>query len=155
LQSQKEGFLKKPIVVALLLFAIILTACSGFGLPTPTPIRRPTFTAVPTLTAILTPTSTPLPPTETPAVASEWNGFPIMPGAVAGDGDEESYVFTIKATAQQVQEYYQLELGKLGWQSSAEGDGDASLTLIFTNDAATLTVSIIAKGDEALVLLVK
>jgi hypothetical protein len=50
-----------------------------------------------------------------------------MPGAVAGDGDEEGYVFTIKATPQQIREYYELELGKRGWQSSAEGDGVPSL----------------------------
>jgi hypothetical protein len=79
-----------------------------------------------------------------------------MPGAVAGDGDEESYVFTIRAAPQEVQEYYELELGKLGWQLSAQEDGDASLLLTFMNDAtATLTVSIIARGDDALVLLVK
>jgi len=79
-----------------------------------------------------------------------------MPDAIAGEGDGESYVFTIKATPQQVQEYYQLELGKLGWQPFATGNGDSSLMLMFTNNAsATLTVSIIAKGDEVLVLLVK
>jgi hypothetical protein len=55
-----------------------------------------------------------------------------------------------------VQEYYQLELGQLGWQPFATGDGDSSLMLMFTNSAsATLTISIIAKGDEVLVLLVK
>lgn len=79
-----------------------------------------------------------------------------MPDAVAGEGDEEGYVFTIKATPQQVQEYYELELGKLGWQPLSQEDGEASLMLIFMNeDSTTLTVSVIAKGDEVLVLLVK
>jgi hypothetical protein len=79
-----------------------------------------------------------------------------MPEAIAGEGDEESYVFTIKATPQQVQEYYQLELGKLGWQPFSTDNGDSSLMLMFTNNAsATLTISIIAKGDQVLVLLVK
>ncbi len=148
--------MKSPSVACLLLLALILTACSSFAQPTPTPTPTGTFTAVPTRTATRAPTHTPSPPTETPATASEWNGIPIMPGAVAGDGDEESYVFTIRATSQQIQEYYELELGKLGWQLSAQEDDDASLLLIFINDAsATLTVSIIAKGDAALVLLVK
>lgn len=147
--------MKSPSAACLLLLAL-LTACSSFAQPTPTPTPTGTFTAVPTRTATRTPTRTPSPPTETPATASEWNGIPIMPGAVAGDGDEESYVFTIQATPQEVQEYYELELGKLGWQLSAQEDDDASLLLIFINDAsATLTVSVIARGDEALVLLVK
>ncbi len=148
--------MKKHVVIHLFLFALILTACSSFAKPPSTPISASTFTAVPTLTATHTPTSTPLPPTETPATASEWNGIPIMPGALAGDGDEEGYVFTIKATPQQIQEYYELEIGKLGWQSSAEGDGVTSLTLTFTNDASEIiTVNVIAKDDKALVLLVK
>jgi hypothetical protein len=144
----------------------MLAACSAFAQPTPTAVPTLTFTAIPTRTATRAPTSTPLPPTETPdAVAelapegepdSEWDGIPIMPGAIAGEGDEEGYVFTIKATPQQVQEYYETELAKLGWQPFAQGDGEASLMLIFMNeDSTTLTVSVIAKGDEVLVLLVK
>jgi hypothetical protein len=112
------------------------------------------------------PTETPLLPTETPDIvsalapegtpASEWQGIPIMPGAIAGDGDEESYVFTIRATPPQIQKYYQSELGKLGWQSSAQGEGESSLMLIFTKgDSTTFTVNILAKGEESLVLLVK
>lgn len=148
--------MKSPSAACLLLLALILTACSSFAQPAPTPAPAGTFTAVPTRTATRAPIRTPSPPTETPATASEWNGIPIMPGAVAGDGDEESYVFTIQATPQEVQEYYELELGRLGWQLSAQEDDGASLLLTFMNDAtATLTVSIIAKGDEALVLLVK
>lgn len=79
-----------------------------------------------------------------------------MPGARAGAGDEEGYVFTIQATPQQVQEYYQLELAKLGWQPSAQENSNSSLILSFLDSAsATLTVSILSKGDEVLVLLVK
>lgn len=130
----------------------------------PSPTASPTLTL--TVLPTLAPTNTFVPSTETPDAvsallpegqpASEWNGIPIMPEAIAGEGDEESYVFTVKATPQQVQDYYQLELGQLGWQPFATGDGDSSLMLMFTNSAsATLTISIIAKGDEVLVLLVK
>jgi hypothetical protein len=79
-----------------------------------------------------------------------------MPGAIAGEGDEEGYVFTIKATSQQVQEYYDLELGKLGWQRSAQENNGTSLMLSYMDSSsATLTVSILSKGEEVLVLLVK
>ena len=145
---------KRFLVVCLLV--LILTACSSLAQPTATPVPTLTLTAVPTRTATSTPTRTPLPSTETPAVASAWEGIPIMPDAVTGDGDEEGYVFTIQATPQQIQEYYELELGKLGWTSSVQEPGDGSLILTFTNNASVmLTVSIITKGDDALVLLVK
>jgi hypothetical protein len=160
---QREGFVKKPIAASLFLLILVLAACSNLIQPNPTGIPTLTLTAVPTLVL----TNTLLPPTETPDAAaalvpegqpaSEWNGIPIMPDAIAGEGDQESYVFTIKATPQQVQDYYQLELGKLGWQPFGTGEGNStSLMLMFTNNAsATLTISIIAKGDEVLVLLVK
>jgi hypothetical protein len=71
-----------------------------------------------------------------------------------GDGDAESYIFTIKATFQHVREYYEQELLKRGWnQFATEERGDESLMLMFMNtDSATLTVSIISMGDDVLVL---
>jgi hypothetical protein len=77
-----------------------------------------------------------------------------MPGAIAGEGDEEGYVFTIKATPQEVQEYYQRELGKLGWRLFAQENSGSSLTLSFMDStSAMLNISIISNGEEALVLL--
>jgi hypothetical protein len=79
-----------------------------------------------------------------------------MPEAITGEGDEESYVFTVKATPQQVQDYYQVELGKLGWQLATTGGEASSLTLTFYDPAsATLTISILSKGEQVLVLLVR
>jgi hypothetical protein len=153
---QREGLVKKPIAASLLLLMLVLAACSNPIQPNPAAMPILTFTVA----ATLAPANTSLQLTDTPntegQAASEWNGIPIMPNAIAGEGDEESYVFTVKATPQQVQEYYRLELGKLGWQPSDAGDGDSSSMLMFTNnDSATLTVSIMAKGDEVLVLLSK
>ena len=151
-------------LIAASLFLLVLAACPNFAQPTPTPVPIPTFTAILTLMATVLQINTALPPTETPSVvselipqsqpASEWSGVPVMPDAVTGEGDDESYVFTVIATPQQVQEYYQRELGKLGWQSFAQGNGDTPL--MFTNKASeTLTVSIMVKGGQSLVLLVK
>jgi hypothetical protein len=134
-----EGFVKKIIVASLI--SLILVACSNIVQLTPS--------ATPMPLAAVTPTLSPLPSSETSEgqPASNWNGIPIMPGAIAGEGDEEGYVFTIKATPIQVKEYYQLELGKLGWQPFAQEDGDLSMTLIFMDGAsATLTVSILSGG---------
>lgn len=156
--------MKKPIAAILLL--LTLAACSSFIQPTPTAVPTPTFTVIPTFTATVPPTNTELPPTKTPDVlselisqgqpASEWNGIPIMPNAVAGEGDKESYAFTVKAMPHQIKEYYQVELGKLGWRSFVQGNGDSSLILMFMNNASeTLTLSLIVMGNQSLVLLVK
>lgn len=152
----------KKLIAAMLLLA--LSACTNILRPTSTAIPTITVTVLPTLAPTLIPTVTPPLPSETTDVisalvpegqpASEWQGIPIMPGAVAGEGDEEGYVFTIRATPQQVHDYYRLELEKLGWQSLAQGDGESSTMLIFMNNtSATLTVSVIAKGESVLVLL--
>ena len=77
-----------------------------------------------------------------------------MPGAISGEGDQEGYVFTVKATSQQVQDYYQTELGKLGWQLSSRSEEGSSLILLFMNSASSvLTVNVLARQDTALVLL--
>ena len=75
---------------------------------------------------------------------------------MTGEGDAEGYVFTIQATSQQVQAYYEEELGKLGWQAVGRTDEESSVTLAFVNSAAELlSITIIAREDQALVLLVK
>jgi len=147
---------KKRIAVSFLLLTLV--ACSSLVQPIPTEI--PTFTAVPTRTAPVIPTMTLRTSGETPdgtsELASEWNGVPIMPGEIAGEGDEDGYVFTIKATPQRVQEYYQLELGNLGWQLLSQEADESSMIMMFVNGASeTLTIHVIAKDGEALVLLVK
>lgn len=144
--------MKKYIAVCLLFCTLLPAACSTFAQPIPTPVPPATFTALPAPTDTYTPAST----SETPVLAAGWNGIPIMPGAVSGEGDEESYVFKIRATPQQIWEYYELELGKLGWKASVQDIGENYLTMVFTNTASmTLTMSIIVKGENALVLMVK
>ena len=92
----------KTLIAAHLLL-LTLVACSG-------PAQRtPAVPEVSTQIATVTLAPSPASPSQTPAgqPAAAWNGIPIMPGAIAGEGDEEGYVFTLKATSQQVQEYYQ------------------------------------------------
>ena len=156
--------MQRLFVAILSLFALTLSACSTVEQPNPTLVPTAAPIVLPTLTLTITLGNTPLLPTSTPDAVtglnpegqptSEWKGIPIMPGAIAGSGDADGYVFTIKATSQQIQDYYQLELGKLGWQLMTKGDGNSSTMLSFTNNAsAMLSISILTKGDEALVLL--
>jgi hypothetical protein len=157
---------------ALGLMALVLgaLACSNFMQPTPTPIPTPTFTItaspVPTATATQIPTKTVLPPTETQDVISalvpvgepesEWHGIPIMPDAIAGEGEAGGYRFTTQASPDEIQEYYERELRRLGWTLLGSGQGGTgAVVMIFTGNDGTLSVSIFEHEDEFIVMIVK
>lgn len=147
---------------------LLITACSALS-PVPTPTPTHTFTPIPSDTPLptLTSTATNTPqPTQTEDVLSSlrpvgtpqsaWKGIPIMPGALAGSADDDSYNFTIQATADEIQSYYESELSKSSWTLMASGAGDTgALMLIFNNGAPPLmTISIIPDGDLMIVLIV-
>lgn len=161
----------KKIAYLLVLTSLLLASCSALApqptatpVPTDTPI--PTDTPEPTDTPLPTATAT-LPPTATPTEASgpdklvpqgtpdkEWHGIKIMPGAIAGSGDDESYRFTVKASVEDIKDFYVKELGDAGW--TLLGDGVAANEgglLIFIKDTATFTVSIIPSDDLFIVML--
>lgn len=162
--------MKKQISIGLISLILGALACSNFMQPTPTPVPTSTFTFTPspfpTATATQIPTNTALPPTETPDVVldlvpvgepdSEWNGIPIMPGAIAGEGDTGGYRFTIKASRDEIQAFYESELRKLGWTLLGLGQGDTGAAImIFTGNDGTLSVSIIEHEAEFIVMIVK
>jgi hypothetical protein len=162
----------KTIGKAILLSVLVtaLASCNTFA-PRPTETPTPTETSLPTSTNTAeptnTPTKTPVPPTETPSApvismpsgepSSEWEGIPVMPNAIAGEGDSKGYSFTINETPDAIQKFYEEELGKLGWNMFASGQGTTNaILLIFMKDASTLSVSIIPQPDGVMyVLLVK
>ena len=136
--------MKTILVVSTLLF--ILAACSSSATPVTPVMPLPTETAA---------FGQPGPNADVPPETA-WNGIPIMPGATAGEGDPEGYVFTIQAEPGQVQEFYEIELGKLGWQLAGQESNATTLALLFTNSASeTLTINIVSKDGQALVLLAK
>lgn len=150
----------------LLILSICLTSCSSFA-PEPTPTPTNTNTPMPTNTPLPTLTSTPVPPTATEDAFSallpsgtpdvEWKGIPIMPGAINGEeGEKDSYVFTTYASVDEVQAYYEKELGKLGWDLMMSGEGDnGSVMMIFNNGKPPLMpISIISNGEITLVLII-
>ena len=162
----------KAIVFTVLI--MVLASCSTFT-PELTDTPIPTATSLPTSTNTLQltntptdiPTKTPVPPTETPSVpvlsmpsgepASEWNDIPVMPKAIAGEGDNKGYSFTIDASLDEIQNYYETTLAKLGWSLLASGQGSTNAVLLmFMKDVDTLSVSIIPQSDGIMyVLLVK
>ncbi len=160
--------ISKAILLSILVIA--LASCSSFA-PKPTETPMPTETSLPTFTSTPEPTTTstktPVPPTETPSVpvlpmpvgkpSSEWEGIPIMPNAIAGEGDSKGYSFTINASPDEIQKFYEKELGELGWNIFASGQGTTdAILLMFMKDAGLLSVSIIPQPDNIMyVLLVK
>jgi hypothetical protein len=80
-----------------------------------------------------------------------------MPSAIAGDGDSSGYAFTIQASPEDVQHFYENEMPKLGWNLFASGQGTTdALMLMFMKGSDLLTISIIPQSDGLIyVLLVK
>ncbi|MFN8381828.1 MAG: hypothetical protein U0V02_07805 [Anaerolineales bacterium] len=118
------------------------------------------LTAMPSLTKISFSTETPsVPVLHMPSgkPSNEWESVPVMPNAIAGEGDSTRYSFTISASPDEIQKYYEKELAKLGWNAFANGQGSTeAVFLIFMNDTDMLTISIIPQPDGTMyVLLVK
>jgi hypothetical protein len=142
----------------LLLPCLLLAACSALA-PAPTATPAPTSTSLPTATPGPTATATATPdiiatlrPVGTPA--KEWRDIPIMPGALAGAGDERRYRFTTRATAAEIQAYYTEQLGTLGWSPPILAAGKTgSLLYIFSKEAHILTVAILPLDEGGFLVL--
>ena len=86
---------------------------------------------------------------------SNWEGIPVMPKAIAGDGDNQGYSYTIIGLPEVVQAYYEREMPKLGWEKFASGTGTTKAILIFFQKGSDLaTVSIIPQADNLLYVLI-
>jgi hypothetical protein len=161
----KMKIIGKILVLSVLVLA--LSSCNAFtAKPTQTP--TPSATSTPTLTSTSRPTSTPtLVLTDTPSTivlstpagkpVSNWEGIPVMPTALAGEGDSKGYSFIVKASLEAVQNYYANAMSKLGWNMFASGQGTTgNLLVMFMKGTDLVTVSIISQPDGmTYVILVK
>lgn len=135
-------------ISAMLVLSLLLASCSALvPMPTPTPIETPLPMSIATDAPLLKlPTGTPV---------KEWNGIPIMSGALAGDGHNEKYTFTIAASVAEVQAYYEKELAALGWYLiTREMSNSQGVELICTKNAFVLPISIIRQRDVTLVVII-
>lgn len=89
--------------------------------------------------------------------ATEWNELPIMPDALAGDGDDEAYAFIVAATQTAVQFFYEEQMEPLGWALLGVGEAETgALLLIFQKGEAAASVSVFALDEQtSYVFLVK
>jgi hypothetical protein len=110
--------------------------------------------ALPTVEALATDFGNSLNPQGTPV--QEWRGIPVMPEAVAGEefSASDTYSFRVNATAQEVQEFYNQELGAMGWEQPFEVPLEAEGGfLFFQKDNSVLTVFITPSEGSIVVLL--
>ena len=164
----------KTIRKTIPLLALIIAAIACNALipkPTPTATRLPASTSTFEPTSAAQPTEEPtqvdITPTEKPSdvifptpagtPVKNWNGIPIMPNAIAGDDETQSYAFTLKAPADEVKKFYEKELAKLGWNEFATSEGTSqTILLMFVKGSDSITISIFSQTDGTIyVLLVK
>ena len=85
---------------------------------------------------------------------SEWNGIPVMPGAIAGDESDGLYGYTIKVDTKSVEEYYADKLSALGWSETFSMPSSSGMAiLLYEKGNQFLTVTITTLDDHLLVML--
>ena len=125
--------------------------------PTPPPSETPTPTATATATATSSITSEPVTPTAAPTTGAlaEWKGIPIMSGAYNGNEEGASYSYSIDTPVAKVQEYYNKEMPRRGWQIFATGTGAKdTVLLMYQKGSAMITISAAVIGGATLVVIV-
>lgn len=102
--------------------------------------------SLPTLTYEVAAIGIPYQPTEATAEAAlpsgtplaDWNGIPIMPGALAGETVDGGYQFTIQASIDEITSFYETELSNLGYELTLNVNETAGYTILnFRKDSMT------------------
>jgi hypothetical protein len=86
---------------------------------------------------------------------SEWRGVPIMSAAIAGqEFDNNTYSFKTDAAAQEVVDYYNDQMIKLGWSKTFDMpiDADGGIA-VFSKGDNILTVTITSLEGSTVVIL--
>jgi hypothetical protein len=87
---------------------------------------------------------------------SEWNGIPIMAGALAGEEKDGAYRFTTIVSREEIQAFYTRELSQRGWELIGTKEGNVgAVLLIFSNADDTVSISIFPDQNRYLVMIVK
>ena len=108
--------------------------------------------AVPSLEAFATEFGDLFNPQGTPVQV--WREIPILPQATAGQEFEGgNYSFKVNATSKEVQDYYNAELPKLGWEELSTPTQGDTVVMIFSKGNNILTINVTASESETLVWL--
>lgn len=88
------------------------------------------------------------------AALSEWEGIPIMPGALGGIEADGAYQYTTMASLEEIRAFYETELAALGYTLESTEGGAELILLTFTDGSVTLQVGIASvAGFNAVALI--
>jgi hypothetical protein len=78
---------------------------------------------------------------------AEWEGIPIMPGAISGEATNEGYQFTTQADLDEITSFYETELSNLGFELELNVDKNAGYAILtFHKEGVTGMVAIASLG---------
>ena len=86
-------------------------------------------------------------PTVIPALP-DWNGIPIMPGAVTDLEDTGGYQFTINASATDITNYYKQEMANRGWELRPDMMASIPTDLAFQKGGTFVFFKIVPNGNN-------
>jgi hypothetical protein len=92
-------------------------------------------------------------PSGTPV--DEWEGIPVMPGAISGEITADGYLFTTQADVDEVTSFYETELSNLGFELELTADENAGYSkLAFRKGDTTGIIAITPVGGLTAVLII-
>jgi hypothetical protein len=83
--------------------------------------------------------------------AADWQGVPIMPGAVNGGEAEGGYRFSTQAMIEEITQFYDAALADLGYSLTTSGEEGGITFLLFGKGSSQAIVGIFPSGDSNLV----
>jgi hypothetical protein len=96
-----------------------------------------------------------LPPTAEPAPVgtpvADWQGIPIMPGALNGGEADDGYRFSTRATIDEIAQFYEAALTELGYSLATSGEERGIAYLLFERNSTTAIVGISLSAEFNLV----
>lgn len=79
---------------------------------------------------------------------NEWEGVPLMPNALEGNGDSQSYSFIVNELVDNVNTFYQEEMVNFGWSISRGKGNELQSFMTFTKDGNTIDVTVVLRSDS-------
>lgn len=101
---------------------------------------------------ILADLSTPTPiaaPAGTPV--ADWQGIPIMPGALSGGEAEGGYRYSTEASLEAIKAFYTTTLTELGYTLATSGEDSGVTYLIFQKGTTSVVVAVLPSAGRNLV----
>lgn len=78
---------------------------------------------------------------------AEWQGIPIMPGALRGGETSQGYEFTTLAAIDGITRFYQVALADMGYSLTTSGEQAGVTFLLFDKGSAQVVIGILPAGE--------